>query len=64
MEKAGVVYFKNENDVKKAFNILGEEEMLKDKAKFEEDVRTDLIEKFQKLPWYKRLWFNPKYIQK
>lgn len=41
-----------------------EEEMLKDKAKFEEDVRTDLIEKFQKLPWYKRLWFNPKYIQK
>lgn len=24
----------------------------------------DTIDRFTNLPWYKRLWFNPKYIQK
>lgn len=29
----------------------------------EEEIIQDTVDKFTALPWYKRLWFNPKYLQ-
>lgn len=43
-----------EKKLKKADKIIEERK---------KEIIDDTIDKFIKLPWYKRLWFNPKYLQ-